>query len=142
MIKTTVNMLIKKHKTNNPFRIAKSKNIEILFMDLGKTYGYYRAYKRIQTIHLNNRLDERTQYFVCAHELGHAILHPRANTSFLKHNTFFSLDKIEVEANKFAVELLMPDKEVYEYESTNLSIYEIGEIYGIPKEMAELKKLN
>jgi Zn-dependent peptidase ImmA (M78 family) len=46
---------------------------------------------------------------IAVHELGHAFLHQKANTPFLRKNTFFSDEKIEMEANTFAVELLVQD---------------------------------
>ncbi|SDH22721.1 protein of unknown function [Aneurinibacillus thermoaerophilus] len=113
-IKEIVRQLIKKHKSNDPFQIAKEKNIIILFAELGTTFGFYSSYKRIQFIHLNNQLDEMMQRFVCAHELGHAVLHPKSNTPFLRANTLFSVEKLEVEANTFAVELLLPDEVIYQ----------------------------
>jgi Zn-dependent peptidase ImmA (M78 family) len=140
-IRRTVTQLIKKHKTNDPFAIAREKNIQVCFEWLGSTLGYYNSYKRIQFIHINNSADELTQRFVCAHELGHAVLHPKANTPFLKSKTLFSVDKLEVEANKFAVELLLRDETLYEYQNTNLALQEIGEIHGIPRELAYLKKV-
>ena len=95
---------------------------------------------RISYIFINNNLDETSQKFVCAHELGHSQLHPRVNTPFLRGNTFFSIDKIEIEANRFAVELLFPDEVLYEYENSNLSIYEVAAAYGVPDEVVDLKK--
>ncbi|MFC3783000.1 ImmA/IrrE family metallo-endopeptidase [Bacillus chungangensis] len=121
--------------------MAKARNIEILFENLGKTFGYYSSYIRVQFIHINNRLDIATQYFVCAHELGHAILHQDVNTSFLKAHTFFSQEKIEVEANTFAVELLMTDNAIYEFKDTSLTINEMAEIYGVSREVTHLKNL-
>nr|WP_281250284.1 ImmA/IrrE family metallo-endopeptidase [Virgibacillus proomii] len=55
-------------------------------------------------------------------------------------SAFLSVDKIEQEANKFAVELLLPDKCIYEYVSTNITIEELALTYGIPKEICHLKK--
>ncbi|CEG25965.1 ImmA/IrrE family metallo-endopeptidase [Bacillus sp. B-jedd] len=141
-IKRKVTSLINKFQTNDPFLIAEARSIEVLYLDLGKILGFYRSYKRVQIIHLNCNLDEKVRNFVCAHELGHAILHPGANTSFLKNNTYYSIDKFEREANKFAVELLLPDQELIEYQNTNLSLSEIGPIYGIPVELAKLKKVS
>jgi len=131
--------IVKKHGTTNPFEIAKRKDIIVLFEDLGNTLGFYNTYKRFKFIHINNRIDETTQRFVCAHELGHALLHPKANTPFLRNKTFFSVDRLEIEANTFAVELLLPDEMISEYQDTNLSIQEIAEIYGIPESFARLK---
>ena len=140
-IKRKVDELIKKYKTNNPYQIAKLKNIEIQYADLGNTLGFYFHDSRIKFININNNLSTEMQRFVCAHELGHAILHPRSNTPFLKKNTFFSIDKIEVEANTFAVELLLLDEAIYEYRDSNLSMYEACEMHGIPRELSHLKKI-
>jgi Zn-dependent peptidase ImmA (M78 family) len=140
-IKEIVRQLIKKHKSNDPFQIAKEKNIIILFAELGNTLGFYSSYKRIQFIHLNNQLNEMMQRFVCAHELGHAVLHPKSNTPFLRANTLFSVEKLEVEANTFAVELLLPDDIITQYQNTDLTIYDVAEIHSIPKELVYLKTI-
>lgn len=141
MPKETANKLMNKYKTNDPFYIAKCKGIQIIFEPLGNIYGYYNYYKRIKMIHINERLNETLQRFTCAHELGHALLHHDINTSFLKANTLFSTNKIEREANTFAVELLMPDEYLYEFKNTDLTIYDAAEMYGIPKEVCRLKNL-
>ncbi|KEK25725.1 ImmA/IrrE family metallo-endopeptidase [Bacillus gaemokensis] len=131
--------IAEKHGTTNPFEIARRKNIIVLFEDLGNTLGFYNTYKRFKFIHINNQIDEIIQRFVCAHELGHALLHPKSNTPFLRNQTFFSVDRLEIEANTFAVELLLTDEIVSEYKNTNLSIQEVAEIHGIPRGFARLK---
>lgn len=138
-IKDYVINIAKKHETTNPFKIARQKDIIVLFENLGNTLGFYSTYKRFKFIHINNEIDEITQRFVCAHELGHAVLHPKSNTPFLRNQTFFSVDRLEVEANTFAVELLLTDESIDTYKDTNLSIQEIAEIHGIPKGFACLK---
>ncbi|MGG3262025.1 ImmA/IrrE family metallo-endopeptidase [Bacillus paranthracis] len=141
-IKEYVLYIAEKHQTTNPFEIASHKNISVMFENLGNTLGFYSTYKRMKFIHINNQIDEITQRFVCAHELGHALLHPKANTPFLRNQTLFSVDRLEVEANTFAVELLLSDDMISEYENTNLSIQEVAEIHGIPKSFARLKTYN
>jgi Zn-dependent peptidase ImmA (M78 family) len=141
-IKEIVRQLIKKHKSNDPFQIAKEKNIVILFAELGNTLGFYSSYKRVQFIHLNNQLDEMMQRFVCAHELGHAVLHPKSNTPFLRANTLFSVEKLEVEANTFAVELLLPDDVITQYQGTDLTIYDVAKMYSVPQELVHLKNFD
>ena len=135
IVKKTAFHLVKKHETNCPFRIAKNKGILIQYQDLGTIWGYYFVYKRIPIIVINSRLEETLQRVVCAHELGHSIFHPKLNTSFMKNNTFFTVDKIEREANQFAAELLIPDEAIAE---TN-NIYELASLYGVPAELVELK---
>ncbi|KFZ43036.1 ImmA/IrrE family metallo-endopeptidase [Anoxybacillus flavithermus] len=139
-IKQIVEKLVKKHGTNNPFEIASQKGIVLLFEQLGGIYGYHHSFKRINIIHINSELDESMQRFVCAHELGHAVLHPELSTSFLRKNTLFCMDKVEREANEFAVELLLPDDCIYTYRNTDMTIYEVATTYGIPKEVVHLKR--
>ncbi|AJQ60527.1 putative immunity region protein 2 [Bacillus thuringiensis serovar morrisoni str. 4AA1] len=141
-IKEYILKIVKKHGTTNPFEIAKRKNIIVLFEDLGNTLGFYNTYKRFKFIHINNKIDEFTQRFVCAHELGHAVLHPKANTPFLRNQTFFSVDRLEIEANTFAVELLLTDEMISAYKDTRLSIQEVAEIHGVPGGFARLKTFN
>lgn len=133
--------IAEKYETTNPFEIARRKNIIVLFEDLGNTLGFYNTYKRYKFIHINNRVDETTQRFVCAHELGHALLHPKANTPFLRNKTLYSVDRLEIEANTFAFELLLSDEMISEYQNTNLSIQEIAEIHGVPGDFFRSKKL-
>ena len=125
-----------------PFEIASLKNINVVLWDLhDEIQGFYKYDKRNKYIVINSNLDETSQYFVCAHELGHSQLHPRVNTPFMRDKTFLSVDRIEVEANTFAVELLWPDVSLADYENSNLSIRDIAGIYGVPEEVVHLKNL-
>lgn len=135
-----VTKITKKHKTNNPFEIAERLNIIVHKLPLhDEINGFYKVEKRNRFIIINSNLSLELQRFVCAHELGHAILHPRLNTSFLRKNTFYSIDRIEREANEFAVELLIPNDDLYAYKDSNLSIYEVCEQYSVPRELAYIK---
>lgn len=129
-IKENVRHLVKKHQTNNPFKIAKELDIIIVYENLGDILGYYSKSHRFQVIHINENSSEEQQVFTCAHELGHAILHPYSNSSFLKSSTFFSADKLEIEANTFAVELML-SREVI----CPITIHEAVENYGIPEQL-------
>ncbi|MDE1421475.1 MULTISPECIES: ImmA/IrrE family metallo-endopeptidase [Bacillus] len=98
-----IKSITKKFETNNPFKIAKELGIEVVYEDLGKALGYYSRHFRVKVIHINQNANEHNKEFICAHELGHAIFHPDANTPFLKRKTLFSTDQIELEANFFAI---------------------------------------
>lgn len=135
-IKGKVNLLIHKFNTNCPYKIAKQMGIQVLYEPLGNTLGYYSKHFRIKVIHLNESAESKKQLYVCAHELGHAILHPNSNTPFLKKHTFLSTEKIEVEANTFAIELLFKD-----IEKEYITLNEAVEEYGIPKQLVLLKSL-
>lgn len=138
-IRREVKRLMKKYKTNDPFLLAEKLNITVAIRYIHhEINGFYKMEQKNKFIIINKNLSHEMQRFVCAHELGHAILHPRSNIHFLRKNTLFSVNKIEVEASSFAVELLIPDNELYEYR--NLSIYDMAGIFGVPKELAHLKK--
>lgn len=125
-----VQILRSKFNTRNPFRLAKELNIDVRHEKLNKILGYSDKHYRIQSIHINTYAPEELHSFICAHKLGHAKLHPHINTPFLATQTFFSINKIEKEANQFAMALLLPD----EYENhERISFYRLAELSGISK---------
>lgn len=131
-IERTVKKLVKSCKTNDPYEIAAQKNINVIQWNLHhEIMGFYKYIRRNKFIFINSNLNEDIQRFVCAHELGHSQLHHRVNTPFLKQSTYFSVDKIEVEANFFAVRLLLSDEDLKNYETK----YHILREHGIPLEM-------
>jgi Zn-dependent peptidase ImmA (M78 family) len=104
--------LIQSHGTNSPFEIAANLNVVVLFEDLGKeTWGYYSHTNRIHVIHINNRLNPEQSTYTCAHELAHKILHPGINTPFLRNSTLFLVNKIERQAHRLAVHLIVGDNQ-------------------------------
>ena len=75
--------------------------------------------------------------FTCAHELGHALLHPNVNTPFLRENTFLSINKLEREANLFAPCLLCPLEKLEEYREYTVS--QIASLTGVREELIRLR---
>lgn len=136
-IKGNVEKLIKKYNTNDPFALADALGINIVFEELGNIYGYFDVHFRIKTIHLNSSISESSLPFVCAHELGHSVLHPDLNTPFLSTYTLFSIDKIERQANTFAVELLLPDSYLKLNHDINFNRLALSQ--GIPPGLELLK---
>ena len=87
-VKREVHRLIQKYETDDPFRLAREHHIQILFGDLGGKFGNYLKYKRSKYIIIDDiRTPEWMQPYVCAHELGHALFTPNANTQWLKTYT-------------------------------------------------------
>lgn len=113
--KELVHALCEEYHTNDPFELADSIGITVTYEKLGSVQGFYNQCFRHKFIHINQDSSEEKQRFTCAHELGHAILHPEANSPFLRENTLFSIDKMEVQANRFAVDLLFSDHELQDY---------------------------
>ena len=136
-IKAAVKQLTHKHKTNNPYELAQLLNIIVMYAELGSTWGYFTTYKRSKFIIINQNISEELQSYTCAHELGHSVLHKGVSTPFLKAHTLFSIDKIERQANTFAVELL-PDELLQQYPET--SIHRLADMVGVPMGLEVLKK--
>ena len=136
-IKRTVQKLSKKYKTNAPFKLASELDILVVYENLGSILGYFDAHFRMKTIHINENAPEELKGFICAHELGHAVLHAKVNTPFLSAYTLYSVGKIERQANTFAVELLLPDDIITEYPA--LSLYNLSRMVNIPSGMECLK---
>ncbi|SIS89191.1 ImmA/IrrE family metallo-endopeptidase [Alicyclobacillus vulcanalis] len=139
-IKAIVKRLISKYGTNNPFQICDLRGIQVLDEPLGNILGYYNMIRRIPMIHLNELLLDNfgLRRFVCAHELGHAVLHPKVSTPYLRKNTLFSIDRIEREANAFAVELLVPDDAIRA--SGCSTVREVAATFEIPDAYITLKR--
>lgn len=111
-----VTKLIRKHRTNCPFSIARAVGIQIRFTNLGKsTKGLYFRKLRRRFIVIHNDLPPEWRRFVCAHELGHDRLHKGINRFFLEEHSYFAPGKLERQANRFAIQLLtsgvMPEPE-------------------------------
>jgi len=139
-IRKKVQQLIRRHGTNDPERLARTMGINVIYIDLGgSVYGTYLKYKRVKTILIDaERTPEHLRRFVLAHELGHAVCTPDANTSWISAYTLaLNTDRIEREANTFAVELLLPDSFIRENEGC--SIYQLARLRGVPEGLVELK---
>jgi Zn-dependent peptidase ImmA (M78 family) len=134
-----VERLKKKYGTNNPFEIAKGEKITIYKEPLGTIRGYYNKYARQKSIHINWDLSERQQYVTCGHELAHARLHPNANTPMFRENTFYSINKLERQANKFDAYLLCDIKSIDKYLLENCSYEQIAAALNLPVELVKIR---
>lgn len=110
-IRRRVRNLEKKYGTRNPYKLCKMLKINILYMDLGNIKGIYKKVVTNKFIVINENLDDFCKEVVLAHELGHALLHHSKEIQALKdYDIFPNFDnQLEIEANTFAVELLIDD---------------------------------
>lgn len=129
--------LVNIHKTRDPMRIAENLGIIILYENLGTINGFFNTVFRQKFIHINENLSTHSQYFTAAHELGHALLHPKANTPFLKEKTYLSVDKLEIEANRFAMNLLISDEDIAELQ--NFTVEQFSLSLGYHKKLIQLR---
>lgn len=138
--KQAVKTLLQKHRTRDPFMIAAARNITVIFDDLGQSVrGYYCNVLRQKYIHINARLNDEEQRVVCAHELGHDLLHPGTNTPFLRNYTYQCTAKSENEANAFAAHLLISDDDLREARDCGYTISQTAAMCGVPEELVRMR---
>ena len=126
-IKKIVSYYKRKTGTTNPFDIADQLGILYQVCNL-QFEGCYMFLKNHRYIFINENLPEYEQRLVMAHELGHAILHRKENCYFIRNRTLLLNSKKEIEANRFAMELLVPDSLLEEYRE--FTVEQISRITG------------
>ena len=136
-IKKIVTRYKRKFGTSDPFKIADALHIELSIGDIGSREGCYMYLKKHKCIFLNNNLNDHEMRLVMEHELGHAIMHPKENCYFLENRTMILVSKNELEANKFAMELLISNESLMEY--SDYTINQLSKIYGYHEKLIELR---
>lgn len=137
-IKEIVQGLIEVYGTRDVYEILDSLNV-ILIRKEYKSEIKGRFMRNIfedEFIFVSNKLSKQEEKIVIAHELGHLILHPDLVTSYYTGNHFLTKNRYEIEANKFAAELLIPDDiELYE----GITTKELAALLNVPEELIKLK---
>ena len=126
--------LVRKFGTSNPYKIAKELDINLLEADLGEVKGYYTKIRRIKFIFINENLSKNEKIFTMAHELKHAIDH--ADLIGYYSLCYGGKGKLELEANKFATELMLL---LYQeqYQDIPETFDKLISTYGVKEEMRE-----
>lgn len=133
-----VDNLINKHKTNNPFELCDALDYIVLEVPLTGVRGFYQYYKMNNLIYINTNLPEQVKKFVCAHELGHALMHRNTNTIYLDTRTFLKTSLYERQANQFAINLLYPrDADFDEYRDCTIS--QTAKCLNVSEELLEYR---
>lgn len=136
-IKKLVSYYVRKYNTKNPFELAEYLNIQVQIGNLGSRAGCYMFLKNHKCIFLNESLHENEKNMVMAHELGHAILHRKENCYFIKNKTLLLTSTNEIEANKFAMELLISDDFIDEHKYC--TIEQLSRLTGYHQNLIKLR---
>lgn len=129
--------IVKKYRTRNPFKISKEKNAILVYAPLKDVRGFYQYFQRNHIIYIDENLPEHEKMFVCAHELGHMLMHKKANAVYMDTKTCFNTSKYEIEANAFAAELLIPDDIIQE--NNNLTSEQLSRLLGYEQSLIDLR---
>lgn len=104
--------LKEKYGTNNPFLLCDCLDICYLFLELPPHIkGFYSLIDGSKILFINTSVQEKERMAVCAHELGHALLHEKSNAIFMSEKTYHICSKFEREADLFSAYLLLDELE-------------------------------
>ena len=136
-ISSKVKSLVRKYGTRNPFEIIKSMNVIVVFYPLEGVKGFYQYFQRNNIIYIDERLQDHEKLFVCAHELGHMLMHKKANAIFMDSRTQLNTDKYEAEADQFAMNLLISDEMIEEH--LDFTTNQLSRLFGYERKLIELR---
>ena len=137
--------LERKYNEPDPLALCEQMGILVLFQPTG-TYagackGFFLSQSRMRSITINSDLPEPLQRVIAAHELGHAVLH-RKEAGVSAFHDFALFDRTstkEYEANVFAAELLLDDREVMERLREDRSFFGAAQSLRVPPELLDFK---
>lgn len=135
--KSLATALAHRYKTRDPFRLANEMGYLVIYTPLEGIRGFYQYIKRCHIIYIDNKIDEQEAAFVCAHELGHSIIHKGYNRIFLDTHTFMPTGRYERDADRFAADLLFDDYDLQEL--MRCPITTVADSLGIDIELAEYR---
>lgn len=136
-IKKMADRLVRCYQSRNPFEIIRGMNVILVFTPLSDIRGFYQFFQRNNIIYIDENLPAHEQAFVCAHELGHMLLHKKSNAIFLDTRTHLKTRTYEREADFFAMCLLIGDDLIDEYRE--YSVEQLTHLLGYQEELIEMR---
>ena len=136
-IKKLADSLVRKYNTRNPFEIISNLNAIVVFYPLQGVKGFYQYFQRNNIIYIDDTLSNQEKLFVCAHELGHMLLHKKANAIFMDSRTQLNTTKYENEADRFAMSLLISNDMIETH--LDYTTDQLSRLFGYHKKLIELR---
>ena len=136
-IKRLADSLVRKYKSRNPFEIIEHLNVILVFYPLHGVKGFYQYFQRNNIIYIDETLSDQERRFVCAHELGHMIMHKKSNVIFMDSRTQLNTSKYEIEADRFAINLLLSDADIEDH--LDFTTAQLARLFGYNKKKIELR---
>lgn len=94
--------------TREPLELCDQLGIAVLMVQLPSSVrGFSFQVRDRRAICINRELERSLQRQVCAHELGHCLLHPQQNLVFMTEHTLQVSQRFEREADEFCAALLL-----------------------------------
>jgi Zn-dependent peptidase ImmA (M78 family) len=142
---TSARRLVRRSGSRDPFQIADDTGVTVLFRnDFKRQKGAFKVVARNSFIFINANLSEEMQRLVCAHELGHSVLHRslggRAGGLF-EFEIFDIQNQCEYDANVFAATLLLDDEDVLESAREGYDVVQTARNLGTNVNLVLLKMI-
>lgn len=132
--------VLENYRGKNIFQTAENSGARVWLRSLGTLKGFYVFEGGCRYIVINDELDAVTKTVVCAHELGHDMLHRELSDGGIRENTLFlENNKTEREANLFAANILISDSDILEELSYHNDVSAVSASLGFPIEIIEYK---
>ena len=130
-----------KYRSSDPFELCDYLGVKVAVTYLSSLKGLYTFIDDVPVILISSAIKRIPQLLVCAHELGHHVLHSDiAKQGALREFTFFNMrDKTEAEANRFMANLNIEDDELDELFREGRSVSEAAQILCFPEELLNIK---
>lgn len=136
----TAESVLDEYGGRNVFETAENSGVNVWFRRLGRLKGLYICENGKRYIVINDRLDDTMKKVVCAHELGHDMLHRELSVGGIREGTLFlDTNKTEREANLFAACVLISDAELLDAVSESADIAQAASLLGFPTEIVKYK---
>lgn len=137
-IKEIVAGLTELYETRNVYELLDLLDITLIKKELPKDKKgrFFRDLFGNETIYIADNLNWVEEKCVIAHELGHAILHTEISTHYYTDNELLVKNKLEIQANYFASELLIKE-DITQYK--DLTLREISYILEATEELVSIK---
>lgn len=137
----TVNRLVEKYDTRDPYELCRVLGIKVHFFDMEKKLkGFFFYQSRQKNIVIDSNVNDVLERILIAHELGHAVLHTKIAMmkGFQEMEVLDGSSLEEDEANFFAAELPLEDREVLDYLS-EYSFFETAKQLYVPAALLDYK---
>ncbi len=138
-----VQELIEKYSTRDPYELCDTLGIMYRIADLGSLKGFFTLVAGEPVIIISKDIDEHQQREVCAHELGHALLHMDIAKEECLHEfeVFNMRDKTEAAANLFAAHLLIDEEQADSMLQDGYDVFHVAAVLEVSVPLLNIKLL-
>ena len=129
-----IKRLYDEYQTTNPYELADCLDYILLPYHFRKNIrGMLLVVDDITCIGYSTRLSRHVQGAVICHEIAHRLLHPGCNYFVIRENMPLFQKRLEYDANRFAVELLLTER----WPRPGESVYEFAAKYEVPEHLVK-----